>query len=347
MKRPRQKTYKKALLLAFGITFLLYFFLLLLLSGFDMFSSGFANPIKPEKTDRYLLLYRFLMTYLFFAMEFIIVFRIQRNARRYRIGVITAAVFVTAIIYGTVTILIGKPIFGYEDLSIMILGTMISTGFLSLVVILLGYTDHVIKKQETTALENETLKTQNLQSRYEALKNQIDPHFLFNTFSSLTSIIEVDPVKAQEFSIKMSSVLRYTLQNKDVVTLVEELDFTKDYCLLMQIRYDENLTINFDIDESYYSYYVAPLSIQTLIENAIKHNEISNRSPLTISVHTNIDKALTVSNCINPKKNDIKGTGLGLANLSERYMLKWQREIQIYSNEKIFMVSIPLIPPKK
>ncbi len=226
-------------------------------------------------------------------------------------------------------------------------GNLVGNGFLSLVVILLGYMDFITSKQQAMALENQTLKSQNLQSRYEALKNQIDPHFVFNTFSSLTSMIELDPVRAQDFSIRMSSVLRYTLQHKDVVTLAEEIAFARDYCSLMQIRYDDNLSFKAEIDPAYDGHYVVLLSVQTLVENAVKHNEISNRSPMRISIHTNPDATLTVSNPLQAKRDPGTGTGLGLANLSERYLLRFRREVKIHQNEKIFMVTIPLIPDSR
>lgn len=345
MPSKRKFIYLKSICLSLGITVLLHFFVLLLLAGYNAFNSPFVIPFDAVDMRRSMLFYSFTSVFTFLLIQFIVVFKVQGNCRQYKIGWITLAVLSIALVHGLAVMKIYDEIYdlGNDFTFKLYLGSLIGNGFFSLMVIMLSYVDFLTTKQQLTALENQTLRAQNLQSRYEALKNQIDPHFLFNTFSSLTSMIELDPAKAQEFSIRMSSVIRYTLQSQDMVTLAQEMEFTRDYCSLMQIRYGDNLKFDFRLDPAYDTYFVVPLSVQTLVENAIKHNEISNRSPMTISVHTNDEPTLTVSNPIHSKRDANNGTGLGLANLTERYMLKFQREVKIWSNEKIFMVTIPLI----
>ena len=194
------------------------------------------------------------------------------------------------------------------------------------------------------AIENETLTAENLRTRFEVLKNQMNPHFLFNSLNTLQSLIGLDDDKAREYVQELSKVLRYTLQNQETTSLEEELNFTTSYCHLMQIRYGENLKFIFDIDESLKSHEIIPLSLEVLIENAIKHNVISDKQPLTINILTDTSNSMVaVSNKIQSKIAAEAGNGIGLANLSERYRLKWNRDIEINKTETDFEVRIALI----
>ena len=197
--------------------------------------------------------------------------------------------------------------------------------------------------EKVADVENETLRAENLASRYEALENQMDPHFLFNSLNTLKSLIDVDVDKAGDFVHQLSTVLRYTLKNEEVVTLAQELDCVRPYCQMMKIRYGDNLLFDHHIDhEKYDSYYVLPLSIQGLVENAIKHNVISTKQPLTINIMTDDDNHLIVSNKIQPKIGKEEGTGIGLANLAERYRIKWDENVEIFDDGTIFRVTLPL-----
>lgn len=193
------------------------------------------------------------------------------------------------------------------------------------------------------AIENETLRAENMRSRFEALENQMDPHFLFNSLNTLKSLIEEDETKAGDFVQQLSSVLRYTLQNKEVVTLAEEIDCVRAYCKMMKMRYGDNLVFDHHIDhERYDNHLVLPLSVQGLMENAIKHNVISSKHPLTVNVSTDNDNHLIISNKICQKIGKEEGTGIGLANLSERYRLKWNENVEIFDDGTIFSVTLPL-----
>ena len=196
-----------------------------------------------------------------------------------------------------------------------------------------SYLQRSLYYEKRIAVENETLRAENLNSRYEALKNQLDPHFLFNSLNTLWSLIEDDADKAEDFIHQLSGVLRYTLQNKEVVTLAEELDCVRSYCRMMKMRYGDNLAFDHGIDHDIYDhYYVLPLSIQGLIENAIKHNVISSKQPLTVYIHTDEDNHLIISNKIQPKIGKEEGTGIGLANLAERYRIKWNENVEIFND---------------
>ena len=198
-------------------------------------------------------------------------------------------------------------------------------------------------REKVADVENEKLRAENMASRYEALENQMDPHFLFNSLNTLKSLIEVDVDKAGDFVHQLSTVLRYTLKNEEVVTLSQELDCVRPYCQMMKIRYGDNLVFDHHIDhEKYDAYHVLPLSIQGLVENAIKHNVISTKQPLTINILTDGDNHLIVSNKIQPKIGKEEGTGIGLANLAERYRIKWNENVEIFDDGTIFRVTLPL-----
>ena len=196
--------------------------------------------------------------------------------------------------------------------------------------------------QKTTAVENEVLRSENILTRFEALKSQLDPHFLFNSLNTLQSLITLDTEKAENYLQQLSSVLRYTLQNKEVLGLDDELRCVHAYCEMMQIRYGENLKFEFDIDAKYNNYNVLPLSIQSLIENSVKHNVISSKQPLIVTVATG-DDCVYVSNPIQLKTTREESNGIGLANLAERYRLKWNKSVEITNDGSTFCVKLPLI----
>ncbi len=196
--------------------------------------------------------------------------------------------------------------------------------------------------QKKIAVENESLRSQNILTRFEALKSQLDPHFLFNSLNTLQSLIETDNEKAEIYLQQLSSVLRYTLQNKEVINLEDELRCVQDYCDMMQIRYGENLKFEFNIDPKYHGYKILPLALQSLIENAVKHNVISSKQPLVVTIAT-AEGWVSVSNPIQAKTTPEKGNGIGLVNLSERYRLKWDTDVEITNDGSTFCVKLPLI----
>ncbi|GHV64880.1 histidine kinase [Bacteroidia bacterium] len=200
-------------------------------------------------------------------------------------------------------------------------------------------------KKQQMSIENERLKTENANSHFEALKSQTNPHFLFNSLNTLQSLIDTEPDKAKEYLQRLSSVFRYVMQSKAVTTLREEINFTSDYNSLMLLRYEDSLTFDIQIDERYLDYEILPLSIQILVENAIKHNVLSEEQPLDISIVTE-EARVRVSNPIRLKKMPEAGAGIGLSNLAERFRLKWQKEIIISKQDDVFSVTLPLIMKK-
>jgi len=221
-----------------------------------------------------------------------------------------------------------------------LLGNIIRDMFLAIFILLTSQLLYLSNKQQQTALENRTLIAENMRTRYEALKNQVDPHFLFNSLNTLNALIKIDADKAQQYVQQLSNVFRYTLQNKEIISLEEELKFTQAYCHLMQIRYGDCLRFEYNIDSRFNNYSIIPLSLQILVENAIKHNVVSAKQPLTVSFVSNDRGTICVSNPIQLKKELESGEGIGLVNLSERYRLMWQQEIVIAQNDGVFSVEI-------
>ncbi len=208
-----------------------------------------------------------------------------------------------------------------------------------------NYIFYLIVRQQRIVVENEELRTESLRHQYESLKSQLNPHMLFNSLNTLQSLIRESPSRALDYTQELSQVLRYTLQDNDrqSVTLAEEMAFVEAYIYLMKMRYEENLLFRIDIDERMKGLLLPPMSVQLLIENAIKHNEISNRNPLTISIRTDATM-LEVSNRVQPKRVPPAGPGIGLDNLAKRYRLLWQQEIQISAENGLFSVRLPLQP---
>lgn len=231
---------------------------------------------------------------------------------------------------------IGKKVRIYRN-------ALMSDFFVTMVVILSWQLLVSNYRSRKIAVENESLIAENLMTRYHNLKNQMNPHFLFNSLNTLQSLIEIDKDKAKDYVQELSKVLRYSLQNQEVVTLEEEIRLANSFCKLMEIRYGENLKINFDIDERLMNDEVIPLSLQVLIENAIKHNVISDKLPLVINITSDFtNHSVMVINKIQPKIDKSAGNGIGLANLSERYRLKWNTDIEILNNNVEFCVIIKL-----
>jgi sensor histidine kinase YesM len=202
-------------------------------------------------------------------------------------------------------------------------------------------------EKQAVLIENEKLISENLKSQYQSLKNQVSPHFLFNSLTALKELIDDDPRNARQYVSHLSVVLRYTLQSNEnkTICLIEEAESVKSYIFLIKMRFGSNLIIDFQIDEAFNNYRLPPLVIQTLIENAVKHNEISKRNPLKIMLSTTPVSSLIVTNTLQRKLSVEPGTGIGLDNLSKQYKLLGGEEIRITRSDREFMVEVPLFKP--
>ena len=214
--------------------------------------------------------------------------------------------------------------------------------FLSL---LLGNTVLFFKNWKEAAVQQEELKRAHLALQYQSLKDQVRPHFLFNSLSSLVTLINSDAEKATLFVHKLSDVYRYVLEQRghELVPLQEELKFLEDYIYLQKIRFGENLQVenklNLDLKRM-----VIPLSLQMLVENAIKHNEISAEHPLHMEILSTGHHHIIIKNSLKKKEVSEDSLGMGLNNLKTRLAFFSNEPLQVIEEADTFIVKIPSIP---
>jgi sensor histidine kinase YesM len=195
--------------------------------------------------------------------------------------------------------------------------------------------------------KTESLARENVQSQLETLKNQLDPHFLFNSLNTLAALIDSENHPASEYLEKLADVYRYVLTSRDknTVTLEEEMAFLDDYVYLNKVRFRENLQLTKEISPAAYGQLVAPLSLQMLVENAIKHNIVSKEKPLQIRIVQEEGNYLSVANNVETKVTFENSTKVGLKNIANRYKLLSDEQIEIKNEANIFKVRLPLLSP--
>jgi sensor histidine kinase YesM len=181
-------------------------------------------------------------------------------------------------------------------------------------------------------------------AKFDALKNQLDPHFLFNSLNVLTSLIEENPDNAQRFTTSLSKIYRYVLEqkSKELVTVDEELNFARTYMSLLKMRFEDSIIFEIPDKASNPESKVVPLSLQLLLENAVKHNMVTSSKPLHIKIYEDGDH-LVVMNNLQPKQIVKKSSGVGLENIKQRYQLLSNRKVHINQREKDFAVAIPML----
>lgn len=214
----------------------------------------------------------------------------------------------------------------------------------AILVILVSQIYRLLFKNYRVKIENEMLLKTNAEARYEALKNQVNPHFLFNSFNTVNSLIGDDPQKAVDYVNNMSDVFRYVLESseKSHVTVDRELRFIEAYARMLKGRHGDKIEFVFDVHEQHLSCLMPPMALQILIENAVKHNVISKSKHLNIRIFSEND-TLAVSNKLQMKKSAEPSTGLGLHNLARRCEYLTGRELVVKRTESEFTVTIPLI----
>lgn len=217
-----------------------------------------------------------------------------------------------------------------------------------IIIVLYGKIFQMHYKQQEIEVENERLKNENLTWQYNTLVNQVNPHFLFNSLNSLSMLVrEGKKDDALVYIDQMSDTYRYIIQDgtAEMTTVENELRFLEAYKYLLEIRYAGKLHVNVEVDKSLYAYTLPPLSIQPLIENAVKHNTISSSHPMTISISADEDGYIVVANTIAPKLEAEESTGIGLRNLSHRCTLLTERDIVVENNGSTFVVKLPITKP--
>jgi sensor histidine kinase YesM len=202
----------------------------------------------------------------------------------------------------------------------------------------------LIKERGKDLVEVEQLKRSKVESELEILKSQIDPHFMFNTLNTMAHLIEMDSKRALQFNENLSDVYRYILSSRNnvLVLLQDEIEFLNNYFDMLKIRFEKGLELHCDLKQGDKQYLIPPMSLQLLLENAVKHNEFDSSGPLVTTIRQT-DSRLIISNNKKAKKLLKPTSGIGLYNLNERYKLITGKEIIVEETEETFNVTLPII----
>lgn len=192
-------------------------------------------------------------------------------------------------------------------------------------------------------LRTQALEKANLEARYDTLRNQVNPHFLFNSLNTLLMLVNDNPV-ASKYVESISEIMRYMLQSRDkeVVLLRDELKIARDYVFIQQSRFGDKLQVEFDVPEKYFHFAVPPLALQMLLENALKHNVVSKDDPLLVRIYTRENTYLVVENTMKAKIDKDPSTGVGLENIQNRYLHLIGKSIVVKQENGMFVVMLPL-----
>jgi len=217
------------------------------------------------------------------------------------------------------------------------------TAFVSVFIYIIIYNIQINITLQKSKLENELLKQAQLKAQLLSLQQQVSPHFLFNSLSTLKTIAPDHETK--NYVIQLANVYRYLLNFNEhhLASVKDEIAFMKSYLYILQERFEQALQISIDVPVEFLSYYIPPLSLQLLIENAIKHNIISPEQPLLIRIYTDQTPALTIENSYQPKLSVEESTGKGLQNIKDRYLLLVDKQIEVCKTDNLFKVILPLL----
>ncbi len=216
---------------------------------------------------------------------------------------------------------------------------------ITLVISLWLHGKNFLDEWRQAAIDVEKLKTENAKSKFESLRSQVNPHFLFNSLNALSTLVYADQAKAVEFIQKLSGVYRYVLeqQSEEVVEVQKELDFLKSFAYLNSIRFGDNFKVEYTGFEDQTNGFVPPVVLQMLVENCIKHNEISKEYKLSIQVRKE-GETIVVENNINPLDAPrVDSNGLGLSNIVSRYEMLSDRKVEIEHTKESFIVKLPIL----
>jgi hypothetical protein len=221
--------------------------------------------------------------------------------------------------------------------------TSVSPLVITLVISLFMHGRSFLMHWRSAAIDAEKLKKENIAAKYESLKNQVNPHFLFNSFNALTNLVYEDQDKAVKFIKQLSDVYRYVLdtREKELVTLEEEKKFLDSYLFLQQIRFGEKLKLEVNLNGT--QSMVAPLVLQMLVENAIKHNIVSEENPLTIRLYAEEERIIIENNVQRKMVTHEDSPGIGLDNICKRYAFLSDKKVEIIRGQT-FVVKLPVIP---
>jgi sensor histidine kinase YesM len=199
-------------------------------------------------------------------------------------------------------------------------------------------------QNQQVGIELERTKSDNLGAQYELLKQQVNPHFLFNSLNTLKYMVESGDAHTVEFILKLSDFYRFTLESRklDLIKLSEELEIINAYMFLLKARFEDGIDLSMNIDEQHNSSLIPPFTLQLLVENCIKHNIVSLERPLQIKIYSEND-FLVVENKVQLKRTPEASMGMGLENINQRYMHLLNKKIEIQASETLFKIKLPVI----
>lgn len=216
---------------------------------------------------------------------------------------------------------------------------------ITLIAMIIWEGDFIFQQWKESLAENEKYTRLGLQGEFDLLKSQVNPHFLFNCFNTLSSLITEDKQKAEMFLNELSKVYRYLLRNNEdgMSTLRNEIQFIRSYFELLKTRHGDAVQLQIEIDKRYDDYLLPSLSLQMLVENAVKHNALSKNYPLHIEVFTTVGNKLVVNNNIQQRTQKVPSGKVGLNNIRQKYELLNQQGFQVMSDDRNFTAVLPLI----
>ncbi|WP_396603328.1 histidine kinase [Algibacter sp. R77976] len=219
--------------------------------------------------------------------------------------------------------------------------------WITLTIVIIFHVVYFYNRYQQNRIKEQKVIAGTASAKFDALKNQIDPHFLFNSLNVLTSLIEENPENAQKFTTSLSKVYRYVLEqkNKELVTVDEELRFAKTYMSLLKMRFEDSIVFTMPEKASNPESKVVPLSLQLLLENAVKHNTVTSSKPLHIRIYEDLG-SLVVENNLQTKQIVKKSTGVGLSNIKQRYGLLTNKTVSISKETSRFLVALPMLTKK-
>lgn len=290
-------------------------------------------------------LFRFIsiFTFCFVTLQFNTNWYLKINSKRTVVLLITGNILIITF-WLLMFQFVDRYIYNYAEHSISLRGNNAGYFIFMIVLIISSRLIRLVQITQANRVEKEQLKRQVLSNELEALKSQLNPHFLFNSLNSLSLLVREDPKAAVKFINRLSFLYRYILQSQDqnLVSVKEELRVLESYIFLIKERYRENFSVSVAIEESMHQRRIPNLALQLLLENAVKHNEISSNKPLRVEVY-NEANSIVVKNDLQERSGAVESTQKGLANLNARFELYKIGAIHITKTESHFLVKIPTI----
>ena len=256
--------------------------------------------------------------------------------------VITA--FTTSVIMTIFFFLFDHSPLDEADFKVLLFESLVVANIMNIILSTFWEAYTFLKGWKISIIEKEQVEKENIQSQFEVLKNQVNPHFLFNSLNVLSSLVHEDAYKAEEFIDEFAKVYRYILElNGDsLVKMKDEISFIRSYLFLQEIRFKEGLHVDIKLDNKAITSKIPPLSLQLVIENAIKHNVVDKNQSLHILVNNDSDNII-VSNNLQLRSENVPSTGMGIKNLKQRYKLVADKEPEFITTGNEYIAKLPLV----